>query len=201
KEVAQIGAVIGREFSHPLLAAVVPKPEAELKSAVDRLIQAGLLFRQGVPPNATYLFKHALVQDAAYSTLLRGQRHQLHGRIAAALEDKFPEITAAQPGLLARHYAEAGLNEQALKFWTIAGDLAEHRAMIREAIAHYRAAYVLLSSQSLSHEAKGAGPKLLMKLGNALQQAQGYNSASALEAYEEARVTARKLDQMEDYAN
>jgi tetratricopeptide (TPR) repeat protein len=183
------------------LAAVASKPDAELKMAADRLLQAGLLFRQGVPPHVTYVFKHALVQDAAYSTLLRGQRHQLHTRIAEALEGKFPQITAAQPGVLARHYAEAGLNEQALQFWTIAGDLAEHRAMIREAVAHYRAAHALLSSQSLSAEAKATAPRLLMKLGNALQQAEGYNSASALEAYEEARVTARKLDHLEDYAN
>ena len=89
KEVAQIGAAIGREISHALLAVAVHKPEAEFNSALDRLIAAGLLFRQGVPPYATYLFKHALVQDAAYSTLLRGRRQQLHGRIAAILEASF----------------------------------------------------------------------------------------------------------------
>ena len=89
KEVAQIGAAIGREFSHALLAAVVRKPEAELASALDRLIAAGLLFRQGVPPHATYLFKHALVQDAAYGTLLREPRRALHARIAEALENQF----------------------------------------------------------------------------------------------------------------
>src|SRR6516164_3124445 len=86
KEVSQVGASIGREFSHELLAAVVRKPEAELNSALDRLIQAGLLFRQGIPPHATYLFKHALVQDAAYGTLLREPRRALHARIAETLE-------------------------------------------------------------------------------------------------------------------
>ena len=91
KEVAQIGAAIGREFSHALLAAVVRKPEAELVSALDRLIEAGLLFRQGVPPHATYLFKHALVQDAAYGTLLREPRRALHARIAEALESQFAD--------------------------------------------------------------------------------------------------------------
>ena len=127
KEVGQIGAAIGREFSYALLAAVVAKPEAELQPALDRLMQAGLLFRQGVPPHATYsCFKHALVQDAAYGALccaINGQ--YLHGRIAATIEQNFPEITANQPGLLAQHFAKAGLNEPALAFWTIAGDLAE----------------------------------------------------------------------------
>ena len=108
KEVAQIGAAIGREFSHALLAAVVRKPEAELGSALDRLIEAGLLFRQGVPPHATYLFKHALVQDAAYGTLLREPRRALHARIAETLESQFAEIAESQPELLARHCTEAG---------------------------------------------------------------------------------------------
>jgi predicted ATPase len=97
KEVAQIGAAIGREFSHELLAAVVPKSKAELGLALDRLIQAGLLFRQGVPPHASYLFKHALVQDAAYGKLLREPRRAMHARIAEALESQFGEIAESQP--------------------------------------------------------------------------------------------------------
>ena len=109
KEVAQIGAAIGREFSHALLAAVVRKPETDINSALDRLIAAGLLFRQGMPPHASYLFKHALVQDAAYSTLLREHRRALHGRVAETLERQFAEIAESQPELLARHCAEAGL--------------------------------------------------------------------------------------------
>ena len=114
KEVAQIGAAIGREFSHALLAAVVRKPEAELASALDRLIAAGLLFRQGVPPHASYLFKHALVQDAAYGTLLREPRRALHARIAETLESQFADIAESQPELLARHCTEAGLIEKAV---------------------------------------------------------------------------------------
>ena len=121
KEVAQIGAAIGREFSHALLAAVVRKPEAELGSALDRLIAAGLLFRQGVPPHATYLFKHALVQDAAYGTLLREPRRALHARIAETLESQFAEIAESQPELLARHCTEAGLIEKAAGLWGKAG--------------------------------------------------------------------------------
>jgi predicted ATPase len=107
KEVAQIGAAIGREFSHVLLSAVVSKPEPELGPALDRLITAGLLFRQGAPPHATYLFKHALVQDAAYGTLLREPRRALHARIAETLEGQFADISENQPELLARHCAEA----------------------------------------------------------------------------------------------
>ncbi len=113
KELAQIGAAIGREFSHALLAAVVRKPNAELNSALDRLIEAGLLFRQGIPPYATYLFKHALVQDAAYGTLLREPRRALHARIAETLEGQFAEIAENQPELLARHCTEASLIEKA----------------------------------------------------------------------------------------
>jgi len=121
KEVAQIGAAIGREFSYALLAAVVNKPEMELGSALDRLMRSGLLFRQGVPPHATYLFKHALVQDAAYGTLLREQRRALHARIIEALEGQFADIAAAQPELLARHCSAAGLTEKAAGWWGKAG--------------------------------------------------------------------------------
>ena len=109
REVAQIGSAIGREFSHALLAAVVRKPEMDLNAALDRLVQSGLLFRQGVPPHATYLFKHALVQDAAYGTLLREPRRALHARIAEVLESQFAEIVESQPELLARHCTEARL--------------------------------------------------------------------------------------------
>ena len=103
KELAQIGAAIGREFSHELMAAVAGKPEAEVWPALDRVVAAGLLFRQGSPPNATYVFKHALVQDAAYSTLLRGPRQELHAQIAAATERGMPERVEREPELLAYH--------------------------------------------------------------------------------------------------
>ena len=133
KEVAQIGAAIGREFSHALLAAVARKPEAELGSALDRLIEAGLLFRQGVPPHATYLFKHALVQDAAYGTLLREPRRALHARIAETLESQFAEIAESQPELLARHCTEAGLIEKAAGLWGKAGQRSLARSALVEA--------------------------------------------------------------------
>ena len=138
KQVAQVGAAIGREFSHALLAAVVPKPEAELGSALERLGAAGLLLRQGVPPHASYLFKHALVQDAAYGTLLREPRRALHARIAEALESPFAEVAESRPELLARHCTEAGLIEKGVSYWLRAGKNAAERYANLEAIAHLR---------------------------------------------------------------
>jgi predicted ATPase len=135
KEVAQIGAAIGREFSHALLIAVAHRPDAELTVVLDRLIAAGLLFRQGVPPHASYLFKHALVQDAAYGTLLREARQALHARITEALESRFPEVTEGQPELLARHCTEAGLIEKAAGLWGKAGQRSLERSALIEAVA------------------------------------------------------------------
>ena len=133
KEVAQIGAAIRAGVLLCLLAAVVRQSEAELQSALDRLIAAGLLFRQGVPPQATYLFKHALVQDAAYGTLLREPRRALHARIAEALESQFAEIAESQPELLARHCTEAGLIEKAAGLWGKAGQRSLARSALVEA--------------------------------------------------------------------
>jgi class 3 adenylate cyclase/predicted ATPase len=135
KEVAQVGATIGRQFSRALLAAVVRKPEAELAPALDRLIAAGLLFRQGMAPNASYLFKHALVQDAAYGTLLREVRRALHARIAETLEHQFAEIADNQPELLARHCTDAGLIEKAALLWGKAGQRSVERSALVEAAA------------------------------------------------------------------
>jgi class 3 adenylate cyclase len=134
KEVSQIGAAIGREFSHALLAAVIRKPEVELQSALDRLVSAGLLFRQGVPPNASYLFKHALVQDAAYGTLLREPRRALHARVAQTLESGFTDIAENQPEILARHCTEAGLIERAAGLWGRAGKRSLARSALVEAV-------------------------------------------------------------------
>jgi predicted ATPase len=133
KEIAQIGAALGREFSHALLQAMVRKPEGELQSALDRLVTAGLLFRQGVPPHASYLFKHALVQDAAYGTLLRDPRRALHARIANTLESQFAEIAENRPELLARHCTEAGLIEKAAGLWGKAGQRSLEQSALVEA--------------------------------------------------------------------
>ena len=134
KEVAQVGAAIGREFSYALLAAVARKPEAELAIGARPSHAAGLLFRQGSPPDATYLFKHALVQDAAYGTLLREPRRALHARIGEALESQFTEIAENQPELLARHCSEAGLTEKAAGLWGKAGQRSLERSALVEAV-------------------------------------------------------------------
>jgi class 3 adenylate cyclase/predicted ATPase len=136
KEVAQIGAVVGREFSYELIQPVAQRPVRDLETALDRLTNAGLLFCRGVPPHSSYLFKHALVQDAAYATLLRARRQQLHAAIAAALEREFPEIVIAQPELLAHHCTEAGLTQQAIDNWRRAGERAVEGSANLEAIAH-----------------------------------------------------------------
>ena len=136
REVAQIGAALGRQFSHELLSAVAPMPPAQLDEALAQLVGAELVFRRGTPPDAEYTFKHALVQDAAYSTLLRERRQQLHARIAAALEERFPETVEAQPALLAHHCNEAGLSARAVRYWQRAGERATQRSAHVEAIAH-----------------------------------------------------------------
>src|SRR5215469_7177048 len=146
KEIAQIGAALGRKFSHRLLAAVVRKPKAELASALDHLVAAGLLFRQGVPPHATYLFKHALVQDAAYGTLLREPRRALHARIAETLENQFAEVAERQPELLARHCTEAGLIEKAASLWGKAGQQSLERSALVEAIGQISRALALIAA-------------------------------------------------------
>jgi predicted ATPase len=146
KERAQIGAAIGREFSHALLSAVARKLDAELGSALDRLIQAGLLFRQGAPPQAMYLFKHALVQDAAYGTLLREPRRALHARIVETIESQFAEIAESQPELLARHSTEAGLIEKAAHLWGKAGQRSLARSAFSEAAQHLKRALAQIAA-------------------------------------------------------
>jgi predicted ATPase len=123
KEIAQIGSVIGREFNYALLAAVVRNSESELQLSLDRLVTAGLLFRQGLPPHENYFFKHALVQNAAYASLLREPLRALHARIADTLENQFADIAENQPELLARHCTEAGLIDKAAHLWGKAGSV------------------------------------------------------------------------------
>ena len=122
KIVAQIGACIGREFPHELIAALAPFDESELPRALDRLVSAELIIRSGSPPEATYSFKHALVRDASYESLLKSRRRELHRRIAQILEQRVPDVAAAQPELLAHHLTEAGQLPQAVLFWHRAGD-------------------------------------------------------------------------------
>jgi hypothetical protein len=144
KEIAQIGAVIGRKFSHALLAAVTDRPEAELRSALDQLILSELVYRRGSPPEATYTFKHALVQDAAYGTLLKYRRQHLHARVARLLEERAPDIAATQPELLAHHSTEAGLVDKGVDYLWRAGQAALAHSAPAEACGHLRKALDLL---------------------------------------------------------
>jgi predicted ATPase len=145
RQVAQVGAALGRQFSHELLHAVAEMPERQLRDALEKLVRAELLFRRGVPPNAQYTFKHALVQDVAYASLLRANRQQLHARIARAYETRFPEVVHAQPELVAFHFTEAGLSDAAIEYWQRAGDFAMARSGHAEAIHHFSVALDLLS--------------------------------------------------------
>jgi predicted ATPase len=146
KEIAQIGAVLGREFAYELIEPVAQRPEKELQAGLDQLGDAGLLFCRGAPPHATYLFKHALVQDAAYSTLLRGRRQELHARVAAALEAHFADLVERQPELLAHHLSAAGDTERAVDQWLKAGQHAAARLAYLEAIAPLERGLALLRS-------------------------------------------------------
>ena len=188
KEVAQIGAVVGREFSHALLAAVSGKEEPELQSALDRLMAAGLLFRQGVPPRATYLFKHALVQDAAYGTLLREPRRALHTRIAETLESKFTEITENQPELLARHFTEAGLIEKAVRLWGKAGQRSLERSALVEAIVQLTRALDQIATLAVTPALRREEIKLQVALVTPLLHVKGYAAPETIAAAERARL-------------
>jgi class 3 adenylate cyclase/tetratricopeptide (TPR) repeat protein/tRNA A37 threonylcarbamoyladenosine biosynthesis protein TsaE len=194
KEVAQIGAAIGREFSHPLLAAVMRKSEAELGSAVDRLIAAGLLFRQGVPPHSSYLFKHALVQDAAYGTLLREPRRALHARIAGTLEGQFREIAENQPELLARHCTEANLIEKAAGLWGKAGQQLLARSALVEAAAQLTRALDQIVALPGTAALRREQIKFQVELANALMHTKGYGAPDTKASLDQARVYIERAE-------
>jgi tetratricopeptide (TPR) repeat protein len=152
REVAQIGACIGREFSYELLAELSPMKDEELSEALEQLTDAGLMFRRGTPPDARFTFKHALVQDAAYDSLLKSKRVELHARIARLLELHFPDRTQSEPELLAHHYTVAGLDELAIPFWRKAGELALQRFALTEAVAHLNKGLELIGSLPVSED-------------------------------------------------
>ena len=194
KELAQIGAAIGREFSHPLLAAVVRKPEAELQTALDRLIGAGLLLRQGSAPYATYFFKHALVRDAAYSTLLREPRRALHARIAETLESQFAEISENQPELLARHCTEAGQIEKAAALWGKAGLRSAQRSALVEAAEQLRRALDQIATLAPTPALRREEIKLQVALITPFLHVRGYAAPETRAAVERARLLIEQAE-------
>jgi class 3 adenylate cyclase len=176
KRVAQIGAVIGREFVHALLITVAQLPEVQLAHGIDTLVASGLAFRLGMPPDAVYTFKHALVRDAAYNTLLRGQRQELHARIAKALEENFPEIVDTRPELLAHHFAHAGFIDRAIDFWRRAGLRSVGESAHTEAGAHFRSALDLLEKLPLSEQRNARELDLTLNLAVPLIAVYGFGA-------------------------
>ena len=194
KEVAQIGAAIGREFSRALLAAVVRKPEEELNSALDRLLAAGLVFRQGVPPDTSYLFKHALVQDAAHGTLLREPRRALHARIAETLESQFADIVERQPELLARHCTQAGLIEKAAHLWGKAGQRSLDKSALLEAIEHITRALDQIEGLPATPALRREQIKLQFALITPLNHVKGYAAPETKSVVERARLLIEQAE-------
>jgi class 3 adenylate cyclase/predicted ATPase len=186
RQVAQIGAVIGREFSYELLMAVSSLPDAALQTALAQLVNAGLLFQRGVPPSASYIFKHALLQDAASASLLRSKRQRLHAAIAAALESRAGEQTERILELLAHHCTEAALTEKAISYWSAAGERASQRSASAEAVGHFRRAQALLETLEDSPAVREQQLNLMVALGPALITTRGGGTPEVEQVYRRA---------------
>jgi class 3 adenylate cyclase/tetratricopeptide (TPR) repeat protein len=197
RDVAQIAAALGRHFSHELISAVAAMPRQQMDDALAQLVNAELIFRRGTPPDAEYTFKHALVQDAAYGTLLRSRRQQIHARIAATLEDQFPDIAVAQPALLARHCAEAGLTEKAVVYWLKAGQQALARSATTEAAAQLRKGLDALDGLPDGPGRQQLELDLQIPLGWALIAAKGFSAPEVGESFARARALAEQIDRPE----
>jgi hypothetical protein len=204
KEIAQIGAAIGREFFYPLLRAVTGRDEPSLRAALAQLEEAELLFRSGMPPAARYTFKHALVQDTAYETLLRSRRQILHRQIADALRGEFAAAAAAEPELVAHHLTQAGLDEPAIEWWGKAGDQALRRSAFKEAAAHLGKAIELADKlAATAPSAASASDRLHLQtsLGNALIWAKGHQAPETSAAFARAReLASREEDASERFS-
>jgi class 3 adenylate cyclase/predicted ATPase len=193
KEVAQLGATVGREFSYEVLRAVAPMDEARLQRALARLVAAELLNQQGIPPQATYRFKHALIQEAAYQALLKSTRQRTHQRIAQVLETQFPQTVEAQPELLAHHYTEAGLYQPAVVYWRRAGTRAIQASAHAEAIAHLTKGLELLDTLTDAAERTEQELALLTALGVPLILTKGHAAPAVETTYARARELCRQV--------
>jgi len=193
RELAQISAAIGREFSYELVAAVARMQEHELRDALNRLVESELVLCRGVPPNSTYVFKHALIQDAVYGTLLRGRRQALHARIAAVLEASFPETADVRPEILAHHFSAAGLSEQAAGYFGRAGRRSAANSAMAEAIAQVNKGLDILDALPDDHKRWRLQIELLAILGEALIATKGQAARETGQAYARARELWSKL--------
>ena len=187
KALAQLGATLGREFRHDVLQAVAQMGEAELRRDLARLVDADLLTRSGLPPRATYMFRHALIEDTAYQSLLKATRQQYHQRIAGVLVARFPEVAETQPELLARHFTAAGLNREAIGYWEKAGQMAMERSANLEAIHHFRKGLELLASLPETPERIQQELMLQLHLGLPLTAIKGYGAADVGDTFARAR--------------
>jgi class 3 adenylate cyclase/predicted ATPase len=186
KTVAQAGAAIGRDFSYELLAAAAQLAEPELQEALRRLVEAGLVFQRGLPPAAEYLFKQALVQDTAYSTLLRGPRQALHRRIAEAMEEQSPDLLQTRPEILAHHYGEAAIADKAITYWHRAGKMSVAKSAVHEAIAQLRRGLGLLDGLPETRERQQLELDIHVTLTAALMAGKGYANPEVFAALERA---------------
>jgi predicted ATPase len=193
KGLAQLGATLGHEFSYALLQAVSPWDEATLCQGLHQLVEAEFLYQRGLPPQATYLFKHALIQDAAYQSLLKSTRQQYHQRIAQVLEAQFPEVVATQPARLAQHYTEAGLPEQAVGYWQRAGQQASDRSASLEAVSHFTTGIVLLTTLPETPEHLQRAVTFHIALGAALFVTKGYGAPEVEHAYTQAYTLCQQV--------
>jgi predicted ATPase len=193
KGLAQLGATLGREFAYDLLRAVSPWDEATLQRGLHQLVTAEFLYQQGLPPQATYRFKHALIQDAAYQSLLRSTRQQSHQRIAQVLEARFPEVCEAQPELLAQHYTAAGCTEPAVRYWERAGQHASDRSANVEAVSHFTTGIELLTTLPETPARTQQALTLHIALGAALQRTTGLAAPEVEHAYTRARTLCQQV--------
>jgi class 3 adenylate cyclase/predicted ATPase len=194
KGIAQLAAVIGRQFAYPLLQAVLPVDEMTLQRELGRLVEAELVYQRGIPPQSTYVFKHALIQDAAYQSLLRSTRQGYHRRIAEVLVEQFPATAETQPELLAQHFTEADLLERALDYWQQAGEKAMERSAHIEAIAHLRQGLALLQTLPETPQRLQREVDMLIALGVSLNASKGQAAREVGEIYTRARHLCQHLE-------
>ena len=193
KEIAQIGAAIGREFSYELIAAVAPMRQSQLDTALSQLTYSGLAFRRGTPPDATYTFKHALVQDAAYDSLLKSPRQELHAKIARVIEERFPGVKDTEPELLAHHLSAAGADAAAIPSWYKAATNAVERVALLDAMAHCARGLALLSALPDSQDRARQELALQLVLGQAAAQAKGWAAPEPEQAFSRARALCEAI--------
>ncbi|MBI3756842.1 MAG: adenylate cyclase, partial [Deltaproteobacteria bacterium] len=193
KEVAQLGAVLGREFAYTTLKALTPLDDATLQERLAQLVEAELLYQRGRPPRAHYVFKHALIQDAAYASLLKSSRQHYHQQIAHLFEHQFPDLVETQPELVAHHYTEAGLIEQALPYWQQAGRRAAQRSANVEAVSHLRRGLALLETLPETLERSQHELAIQATLGPVLIQTQGWAAPETGAAYLRATALCQQL--------